>query len=253
MPRIRAFHLAFLFGWAAAFAGQRVTLFDGHSLAGWHTQGDCQWSVVGGAVRGVDPQGHWCHLVTDSVFGDFSLRMEYRIVQGNSGVFVRAGGENAGCCGLEGTQVDFGPSQDGSVMWVRDGTWGWYELITRAVTERWVDYAAWNVLDVDVQGASIRTAVNGHQVYASASLEKMAARGRIGLQLHSGGVNDTVLFRNLDLQLPDPVSLAGRVPRDRARGDRGIRLERSRGLMRLAPPGPGPGAFDARGRLAEFP
>ncbi len=192
---------------ALASAGKKVSLFNGHSLAGWHTQGDCQWAVVDSAIRGVDPNGNWCHLVTDSSYTDLIVTLDYKPVRGNSGLYVRTGKENSGCCGIEGTQIDFGPSQDGSVMWVRDGEWHWYELITTAPTQGWVDYTKWNALRVEVQGTGIKTFVNGHAVYATANADKMFATGTLALQLHSGGKGDTILFRNLVAEVPIPVSI----------------------------------------------
>lgn len=218
-------------------AARHITLFNGKTLAGWHTQGDCQWTVVDGAIRGVDPNGNWCHLLTDSSYTDITVTLEYKAVRGNSGLYVRTAKENSGCCGIEGTQVDFGPSQDGSVMRVRDGEWQWYELITTAVSQGWVDYAKWNTLKVEVQGTSIKTYVNGHPIYSSANADKMFPAGSLALQLHSGGKGDTILFRNLEADLPGPVGLA-------SHPERALRPTGS--LLPAAP-------FDALGRLFIFP
>jgi hypothetical protein len=189
-----------------SWAGSHVSLINGKDLKGWHTQGDCQWTAVDGGIRGVNPKGNWCHLVSDSAYADYAINLDYKIIRGNTGLYLRAHGENAGCCGLQGTQVDIGPSQDGSVMWVEGAEWKWYELITKAPAQGWVDYKQWNRLEVELQGTSIKTIVNGHPIWQSANAEKMVPSGSIALQLHSGGAGDTILFRNLDLYLPRKIS-----------------------------------------------
>lgn len=189
-----------------SWAGSHVSLINGRDLKGWHTQGDCQWTAVDGGIRGVNPKGNWCHLVSDSAYSDYAVNLDYKIIRGNTGLYLRAHGENAGCCGLQGTQVDIGPSQDGSVMWVEGADWKWYELITKAPAQGWVDYKQWNRLDVELQGTAIKTIVNGHPIWQSANADKMVASGSIALQLHAGGTGDTVLFRNLDLYLPRKIA-----------------------------------------------
>ncbi len=190
---------------ASLYAGERISLFNGVDLTGWHDQADCEWSVVDSAIMGVNPNGTWCHLVTDSSYTDYHITLKYKIVKGNTGLYVRAGREDSGCCGIEGMQVDFGPSQDGSVMAVVDGEWFWYEQITRAVDEGLVDYAEWNELGVDVQGTGLSTWVNGHSIYSTENAEDMFPTGTIALQLHSGGAGDTILFKELELYLPKRI------------------------------------------------
>lgn len=194
--------LGFTLACAPVLAGRHLALINGKDLKGWHAQGDCQWSAFEGGIRGVNPNGKWCHLITDSSYVDYAVNLEYRVIRGNTGLYLRAARENLGCCGLEGTQVDIGPSQDGSVMWVADGLWQWYELVTKAPANGWVDYKQWNRLDVELQGSSIKTSVNGHPIWQTANAAKMFPTGQIALQLHDGGKNDTILFRNLDLYLP---------------------------------------------------
>ncbi len=185
---------------------EHISLFNGKDLTGWHTQGDCEWTVENGSIMGYNTNGNWCHLVTDSSYTDYYISLNYRILRGNSGLYVRVRNENTGCCGLQGVQVDFGPSQDGSVMLVMDDSnSGWYELITRAVDEGLVDYSDWNKLEVEVQGTGISTFVNGHAIYSTDTARSMFPAGNIALQLHTGGAGDTILFKDLELYLPRRV------------------------------------------------
>lgn len=69
-----------------------VALFDGRSTQGWHLYGQrgrpvAGWSVRDGALVRSGPGGD---LVGDGDYGDFELRLEWKIAPGgNSGVFYR--------------------------------------------------------------------------------------------------------------------------------------------------------------------
>jgi hypothetical protein len=75
-------------------AEQRTVLFDGKTLAGWHLRdpdGPNYWSVNDGDLV-CTPQGNDIgkNLVTNQLFRDFDLRLEFRMEErANSGVFLR--------------------------------------------------------------------------------------------------------------------------------------------------------------------
>ena len=65
-------------------------LFDGETTEGWHVfkeEGTPGWDVVDGALSRVAPGGD---LVTDRAFGDFELRLQWKVEPGgNSGILFR--------------------------------------------------------------------------------------------------------------------------------------------------------------------
>jgi len=68
------------------------SLFDGHSLSGWHGYGGEKigpgWKAEGGVLSCRDGQGG--DIATDGEYGDFELRLEWRIEPGgNSGIMYR--------------------------------------------------------------------------------------------------------------------------------------------------------------------
>ncbi|MEM9255125.1 MAG: DUF1080 domain-containing protein [Pseudomonadota bacterium] len=68
-----------------------VLLFDGHSMDQWRSYGeegiDRGWGVENGCLTRLGFAGD---LITRRQFGDFDLRLEWRISEaGNSGIFVR--------------------------------------------------------------------------------------------------------------------------------------------------------------------
>jgi cytochrome c len=70
-------------------------LFDGQTLNGWHAWGTDQpprgWEIVNNALTRTGPGGD---ITTDRRFGNFELRLEWKVAPGgNSGIFYRAADE----------------------------------------------------------------------------------------------------------------------------------------------------------------
>lgn len=67
------------------------SLFNGQDLAGWEGAGgnaETCWTVRDGAITCTGGQGPW--LRSREQFGDFNLRLEYKVAPGgNSGIYVR--------------------------------------------------------------------------------------------------------------------------------------------------------------------
>jgi hypothetical protein len=111
-PGIATATLALASSLLAAEAGF-TNLFNGKDLTGW-TGNPELWSVKDGVITGATssakPLKHNTFLVyTNSEFGDFELRLSYRIVGGNSGVQYRSKVLQQGEFGpiVGGYQADF--------------------------------------------------------------------------------------------------------------------------------------------------
>jgi hypothetical protein len=67
--------------------GQQQKLFNGKDLTGWHASGTNQWIVQDGVLK--SPHSG-ANLITDEVFNDFKLHIEFRYPAGsNSGIYLR--------------------------------------------------------------------------------------------------------------------------------------------------------------------
>lgn len=67
--------------------GKPIRLFNGRDLKGWHALGTNQWQAKDGIL--FNPKSG-ANLVTDDVFNDFHLHLEFRYPKGsNSGVYLR--------------------------------------------------------------------------------------------------------------------------------------------------------------------
>ena len=176
-----------LAGFSIACAGP-VSLFDGRSLAGWQPIGDADWSVQGREiVGGGDGDGF---LATDAVYGDFHLRVEFRVdTDTNSGIFIRCKNRTVihpDTC-YEFNIWDNHPKQE-----ARTGA-----IVFRAMPPlAHVDTLdRWNTYEITARGGFLEARVNGE---ITAVLEDAdPTRGFIALQRWEQG---EVRFRNLELK-----------------------------------------------------
>ncbi|HLY07767.1 MAG TPA: family 16 glycoside hydrolase, partial [Planctomycetota bacterium] len=179
-------------------------LFNGKDLTGW--EGDpAVWSVDQGELVGKGPQKRNHFIFHKAELSDFRLTVEIKLTPngGNSGFQIRSvpieGGEARGC------QADVGA-----------GWWGkLYEESGRGVLypkkgepfdgDKFVKKEDWNVYEIVAVGNRIKTAINGN-LCTDLEDDKMAMKGRIGLQVHSGGPME-VRFRNFQLELNPKLEL----------------------------------------------
>ncbi len=66
-------------------------LWDAKTLNGWHVIGKGDWKIIDGAIRGTHAkeEKEFSHLVTDKAYKDFTMRLKYKAVKGNSGLYFR--------------------------------------------------------------------------------------------------------------------------------------------------------------------
>ncbi|HUR39456.1 MAG TPA: DUF1080 domain-containing protein, partial [Planctomycetota bacterium] len=189
---------------SGASAREGEPLFNGKDLANW--EGDpAVWSVDAGEIVGKGPQKRNQFLFHKTEYSDFRLTLEIKLVPhgANSGIQIRSvpieGGEARGC------QCDAGA-----------GWWGkLYEESARGLLfpkkgeafdgDKFIKKEDWNVYEIVAVGGRIKTAINGHPC-TDLEDDKMATKGRIGVQVHSGGPME-VRFRNFRLELNPKLEL----------------------------------------------
>jgi hypothetical protein len=182
-------------------------LFDGQSLAGWTGAGEdaatC-WRVADGLLECTGQRGPWLRSMRE--YGDFALRLEYRLLPGgNSGVYVRVpadGNHHGPGAGLE-VQIlddhaeryrDLQPYQfTGSLYAIAPARPG----STRPAGD-------WNSLEIRCTGLQYTVVHNGQLVVEAsardcAELAERRVRGFLGLQNHS----ERVEFRHVRIRAAD--------------------------------------------------
>ena len=175
------------------------SLFNGKDLRNW--DGDpALWSVQRGAILGSSdgtPLRENSFLVSRREYGNFELRFEVKLRNGNSGMQFRS--ERFGAWQVRGYQVDFAAGK------------GWGNLHGEGlpgglILDGWQDKAEfavrseWNEISLRCEGNRIRVWVNG--VVVNDVLDPGATRGVLAFQLHRGEAMQ-VEFRNIRiLEIP---------------------------------------------------
>ena len=165
-----------------------LSLFDGHSLAGWESTGDARWLISDSAITAEGSGDGF--LLTEGVYGNFELTLEFWVdATTNSGIFIRCSDRqriHPDTC-YEMNIWDEHPQQ---------------EARTGAVVFRFMPplvnvdtIGKWNSYVIRAQGSHILVSVNG-QVTAELQ-DASVIEGFIALQHQQEG---TVRFRNIQLR-----------------------------------------------------
>ncbi|MEE2640388.1 MAG: family 16 glycoside hydrolase, partial [Planctomycetota bacterium] len=203
-----------LFANGVEILGQEwVPLFDGRSLKGWVQKwGQARYEVIDGAIVGKTvPNTPNSFLVTEKIYGDFELELEFMVhPELNSGIQIRSNSLSAYKNGrVHGYQVEIDPSERAWSGGICDeGRRGWLNTLKDNNAARYAfKMNGWNHYRVRAVGNRIRTWVN--DVAAADLQDSLTARGFIGLQVHGvGGRKDelTVRWRNIRIR-ENPESL----------------------------------------------
>jgi catechol 2,3-dioxygenase-like lactoylglutathione lyase family enzyme len=185
-------------------------LFDGRTLAGW--EGNMgNWraedgAIVGGALDRRQPHNEF--LATTADYGDFELRLQYKIE--GAGGFVNGGVQFwsqrvPGTFEVSGYQADLGADKDGNLY---DESRRDAELAAPSpeARDRALRKGAWNDYRIRAEKAHIEIWLNGAKtVDYTEKAQGIPQRGKFALQIH-GGANTKVSYRNLEFEsLPDPA------------------------------------------------
>jgi len=176
---------------------KQEALFNGKDLTGW--EGDATvFSVDNGEIVGKGPQKQNKFLFHKAELSDFRLIFEVKLTPhgGNSGMQIRS--EPHGATEAKGCQADIGA-----------GWWGrLYEEGGRGLLfpkkdqpfdgDKFIKKEDWNTYEIVAVGTKIRTAINGN-LCTDLDDDKMALKGRLAVQVHSGGAME-VRFRNFQLE-----------------------------------------------------
>ncbi len=185
-------------------------LFNGRDLSGWKERGvsrsgQGRWRVVQGILTAEPGQG-W--LASEQSFGDFVLRVEWRISQhGNSGLFFRVPEEEfSGSPSEAGFEIqildDRSPKYQGRL---KDYQYcgGLYHFVGIKKSlfqgaDRWQSY------ELSVRGDDISLTFNGEpalsfRISDHAAAARRPKKGQIGLQNHGARVEfRSIVIRSLD-------------------------------------------------------
>jgi len=192
---VRCF-LAFLGLASLCTAQEWKPLWDGMTFKGWHHIGKGEWKIEEGAIVGSHgkEEKEFGHLVTEAIYGDFRMRLKFKSVAGNSGIYFRV--EEKGFSGVSGFQAEIEPQNNVGGLYETNGR-SWVVKPTPEQVKTWFKPGEWNEMTISAQGARIKVAVNS-QTSAEADDVNVRRAGRIALQVH-GGQDVLVYFKDLEI------------------------------------------------------
>ena len=200
--------------WASADqppAAPVQSLFDGTSFAGWNGDTKNTWriedgAIVAGSPTAPAPQNEF--LATNRTFGDFELRLEYRLdcVQDcNAGIQIRTV-RIPNHHEVIGYQADIGPAVDGCLYDESRRN----AFLVKASQETVAQAHAkakdgWNEYVIRCEGRRIRLSINGVQTVDYTETDSsIPQEGVIALQIH-GKMVGTIRYRNIRIQEFPPL------------------------------------------------
>ena len=174
-----------------------MPLFDGKTLSGWHTLPGGKWEVKEGLILGTSPSSEGRHglLVSDKSYKDFTVRLKFRALKGNSGLYFRSQKVD-GPVGVHGFQAEIAEAADIGGLYETGGR-AWVVQPKPEDVKKYFKPGEWNDLSVSAHGRRIVVEVNGTK---TAELKDDPGRleGHFALQLH-GGQEMHVEFKDIEL------------------------------------------------------
>ncbi len=182
-----------------------VKIFDGKTTKGWHIQGHAAWRAENGVLIGTHAAADsvFGHLVSDSAYGDFALRYQWKLVKGNSGLYYHSA--EGGAAGMIGPQVEMDDNFPGGIYTTNTNPWGWVAQPTSEAVKTWYKPNDWNLVTVTVKGPHAAITYNGLPT-AETSDARLPLRGHFGFQVHAL-LDCEIWVKEVELSLPVPTAL----------------------------------------------
>ena len=177
-------------------AGEFVSLFDGKTLDGWHKAPAGVWEVEDGVIVGTTPVKDRRHamLLSDKQYDDFVLRLEFKIVKGDSGAYFRAAEQLDHPMPVNGFQADIGAFTGRLYETNRK----WLVEPPSGLRGRYKP-REWNEMVITAKGRDITVQVNGVTT-AEVNNDPGRLKGHFGFQMH-GGSDTRVEFKDIEVQV----------------------------------------------------
>ena len=175
-------------------------LFNGENLDGWHTLPGGRWQVQDGTIVGSNTADDRRHglLISDDQYEDFVVKLQFKAVEGNSGLYFRAEKVD-GAVGVHGFQAEIDSTHDVGGLYETAGR-AWVVQPQPEDLRKLFRPGQWNEMTVSAHGRWIVVHVNE---YKTAELKNDPGRthGHLGLQLH-GGQDMKVMFKDIAILKP---------------------------------------------------
>lgn len=174
-------------------------LFNGKDLTGWHALPGGSWEVKNGVVVGKSPITETKHglLVSDQSYSDFAVRLDFKVIKGNSGFYFRSEEKPGTSVGVYGFQAEVDSTFLTGGLY-ETGERKWVVKLEEEKVKGLYTPGQWTRLGITAVGKKIVVRINGVK---TAELENDPGRtkGHFALQLH-GKMDMEVQFKNVRLK-----------------------------------------------------
>ena len=134
------------------------------------------------------------HLVTDKSYSDFTVRLKYKAVSGNSGFYFRI--EEKGASGVSGFQAEIDAEKDAGGLYETNGR-TWVSQPSPEDVKKWFRPQEWNTMSVSAHGGRIAVEVNGQRT-AELLNDKGRTEGKLALQVHAN-LDCDLYFKDIEI------------------------------------------------------
>lgn len=180
-----------------AAEGKWTPLWDGKTLAGWHTIGAGEWTIEDGAIVGRNKADRdFGHLVSDKTYKDFTARLKFKSMAGNSGFYFRI--KKEGGSGVSGFQAEIDPQKDVGGLYETNGRAWVVPPPTAEQVKQFYKPGDWNEMTVSAHGGHLVVHVNGTKTTELKDDPGKWTEGHFALQVH-GGQDVLVMFKDIEL------------------------------------------------------
>jgi len=176
-------------------------LFDGKSLKGWHKWGGGNWKVENGIIQGSCDTNETKYglLVSDKIYDDFTVRLKFKSIEGNSGFYFRMEMIDHSV-GFAGLQAEIDPINNIGGLYDTVGR-GWVVKPDPEDLKKYFKPQEWNQMTVSAHGRRIVVHINDRK-FVELKNDPSRLKGYLALQLHAKQ-NVKVLFKDIELLVPD--------------------------------------------------
>ena len=174
-------------------------LWDGKSFNGWNPTGGAEWYLQSGVIHGNGKaSGEGGLLVSEQEFSDFTVRLKFQAVKGNSGLLFRIApkakeGEEPAAENFE-TDIDAG-GQAGGLY--EAGGRGWVVRPDEESLKLFFKPGDWNELAVSAHGPRVVIHLNGVKT-VEVTDDPGRLNGTLALEIH-GGQDVEMLFKDIEI------------------------------------------------------
>lgn len=173
-------------------------LLNGRDLSGWKAEGGGKWTVSDGVLTGtnVATEPRHGHLFLTEEVGDFTIRLKFKSVRGNSGLYFRTE-KTEGDVGIKGFQAEIDAANDIGGLYETHGR-AWVVKPDAALVKTFFKPGEWNDMTVTAKGRDVTVTVNGVTT-AELKNDRGRTKGLVALQIH-GGQDVEVRFKDIEIR-----------------------------------------------------